>query len=285
MKKCIGYTSTGGKVFFSTDPAKILFLGGEVELTNGHYPDDYDRIDPTFAEDLMGFQEAERKSDATVSHGHEWATQAMELGYHQQYFRWKECMALHVRHGFDGHDSPKAGFHVHASLAFFGQKATAARNLKIGKLLYMLDRQEWRPQWEKFSRRNNKAVRDAGITDPWGYCAFYNIDWSRYSFVDGFAKALDENKNYRNRVLNFYNHHTSPVKLLKTVEWRGLKSHTNHQVILAGFEMMDLLCRIAEGKTTESGIRAMTWKQLCRKVPNSSPNLVWYLQSKHLWER
>jgi len=285
MKKCKGYGSTGGNVFFTTEASKILFLGGELEFTNGHYPNDYDQIDPTFAEDLMGFQEADRKEDATVAKGHELATQAMELGYHQQFFRWKDLMALHVKHKFDGHDSPKAGFHIHASLAFFGERATAARNLKIGKLLFMLDRPDWRNNWKKFSRRDNKAVRDAGITDPWGYCEWYNIDWERVSFVNGLEKAMNENKNYRNRVLNFYNHHVTPVKLLKTVEWRGLKSHTNHQVILAGFEMMDALCRIAEGKTKEDAIRAMTWKQLCKKIPNSSPNLVWYLQSKRLWER
>jgi hypothetical protein len=285
MKKCKGYSSTGGRVFFSTEAAKILFLGAEVEVTNGHYPDDYDRIDPTFAQDLETFQEVDRKSDGSVSKGHELATQAMELGYHQNYFQWKKLMELHVRHGYDGHDSPHAGLHIHGSLAFFGERATAARNLKIGKLLFLLDRQDWRDNWKKFSRRNNKAVRDAGISDPWGYCRWYDIDWANTSLVNGLDEAMDKNKRDRNRVLNFYNQHESPVKLLKTVEWRGLKSHTNHRVILASIEMMDLLCRIAESKITEANIRAMTWKQLCKKVPNSSPDLVWYLQSKHLWER
>jgi hypothetical protein len=285
LKKCKGYSSTGGQVFFSTEAAKILFLGAEVEVTNGHYPDDYDRSNPEFAQALEAFQEMERKSDGSVSLGHEIATQAMEIRYHQNFFQWKKMMELHIQHGFDGHDSPHAGLHIHGSLAFFGERATAARNLKLGKLLFMLDRQDWRDNWKKFSRRDNKAVRAANIRDPWGYCQWYDIDWDNTTLVAGLEKAMSNNRQYRNRVLNFYNHHSSPVKPLKTVEWRGLKSHANYRVILAAIEMMDLLCRIAESKITEAAIRAMTWKQLCKKVPNSSPDLVWYLQSKHLWER
>jgi hypothetical protein len=209
----------------------------------------------------------------------------MELGYHQKFFQWEKLMALHIKHKFDGHDSPRAGLHIHGSLAFFGERATAARNLKIGKLLFLLDRKDWRENWKKFSRRDNKAVRAAGISNPWGYCKFYDIDWENISMVNGLEKAMYDNKRERNRVLNFYNHHESSVKLLKTVEWRGLKSHTDYRVILAALEMMDLLCRIAESKITEANIRTMTWKQLCKKIPNTSTSLVWYLQSKRLWER
>jgi len=285
QKACKGYGHTPGVVFFTTEAEKILFLGAEVEVTNEHYQQDYDRIDPTFAEDLMAFQEVERKSDGSIPLGHELATFPMELGYHQKWFRWNELMALHIRHHFDGHDSPKAAIHIHGSRAFFGERKTAAQDLKIGKLLFLLDRQDWRNNWKKFSRRNNKAVRDAGVSDPWGYCKWYDIDWDNKTLVEGLGRAMDRNIRDRNFVLNFYDQMNSPVKLAKTVEWRGLKSHTNYRVILAAIEMMHLLCTIAESKITEVNIRAMTWKQLCKKIPNTSPDLVWYLQQKRLWGR
>jgi len=288
IKACLPYSRTGGSAFFSTLGGTVEFLGVEVEGQNGRYPNDQDQHDRTFAERLWHFKECFRKTDGSVPRGHEIATLPMELEYHKKFFNWKGLCELHMEYGFKGHDDPKAGMHIHISKNVFGTKATSVQKMKIAKLLYLLQKADWRNNWKKFSRRNCQAVKDA-IADgsfcgsPWGYCEWYSIDEAT-PIIDAYAYAVDDNEHNRNRVLNFwtYDDHNRHV-IAKTVEWRMNKSTYDYKSIHAALEMFSVLSKVATSKVTEQQLRDMTWKQLCKKIPNGYSDLINYLKTKKLW--
>jgi len=290
IKECLDYGHTTGSVFFSTVGGEVLFYGLEWEVENGHYPQDYDRVDRSFAEELWHFKECVRKKDGSVSMGHEMCTLPLTLDYHKRFFHWDKMTELHERHGFKGHDSLKAGIHVHASKAYFGLRDSPSQKKKLAALVYLMDRKDWRDNWKKFSRRGCKAVMDAiadrrfgGSSNPWGYCKFFDIDYSINTLVEGLTIAINMSQGDRNHTLNFYNYEGGRQVLAKTVEWRGNKSTTEWKTIIAILEMYDVIIKIACGKMTEAQLRAMTWKQMCKRVPNTHDCLVSYLKAKRLW--
>jgi len=272
------YGKTDGSVFFSTEPGTERFYGVELEKQNGKYPEDQE---DSLLQELWHFKECVLKRDASISYGYETVTFPLGLDYHIRHFNWKLYCEIHERYGFKAHEDPDAGMHIHVSRRAWG-KTPATQKKRLPALVYLLDRQDWRKEWKKFSRRANKYVMEeidngdfSGGTDPFHYCRFYDVDWANRTLAEGYNEVVRVNRSYRNRILNFQ---SSP-----TVEWRMLKSTLVPNTIFANLEMYDVLVGISSGRWTESKLRAMRWEDLCRAIPGKYNHLVNYLKDQRLW--
>lgn len=282
------YVKTDGSVFFSTEGGTKRFYGVELEAQNGREPSEQE---DTLLQELWNFKECVIKRDGSISRGFETVTFPLEINYHVKYFNWHKYCQILEQYGFKGHEDPDAGFHIHASKAAWGATPTTQKK-KLPALVYLLDREDWRKEWKKFSRRANKYVMHCihegdfhGGDDPFSYCRFYDIRWNDCSIIEGYAKAIDINKSQRNKILNFWtynsagNHVQSPV----TVEWRMNKSTLVPDTIFATLEMYDVLVNISAGKWTEEKLRAMRWEDLCRAIPGKYNHLAKYLKDQKIW--
>jgi hypothetical protein len=286
IKEILDYGKTRGEAFFSTEGGSVSFFGYEWEGQNGKTPSQQNR---KFLEEFWHFHECKRKKDGSIPYGHEIATLPLTVDYHRKFFGWDRLMKLHIDEGFKAHDDPKCGGHCHISKATFG-----ARNPKQRKSLaaytYLFQRPEWRKQWKKFSRRENKAMLEAitngSFSNAYGYSKFFREDYTTNDILTGYDMCVEENKHDRNTILNFWTYDSQSRHVLNkdTVELRLCKSSTEWKTIIATIEMCDVVAKVATKTWTEAGLRAMTWKQLCKKIPNDYHELVGYLRAMRLWE-
>jgi len=123
-------------------------------------------------------------------------------------------------------------------------------------------------------------------SDLYGYSKFFQEDYSTHDIIAGYDACHDESRRDRNMILNFWTYDTNGRHVVNkdTVELRLCKSTTEYKTILATIEMCDVVAKIATKKWTEAGLRAMTWRHLCKKIPNDYHELVGYLRTMRLWE-
>ena len=288
IKEILDYCKTRGEAFFSTEGGSISFFGYEWEGQNGKSPSQQNR---KFLEELWHFHECKRKKDGSIPYGHEIATLPLTVEYHRKFFGWDRIMKLHIDEGFKAHEDPSSGGHTHISKATFGSRNPKQKR-SLAAYTYLFQRPDWRAQWKKFSRRGNKYMREALTngtfhgSDLYGYSKFFQEDYSTHDIIAGYDACHDENRRDRNMILNFWTYDTTGGHVVNkdTVELRLCKSTTEYKTILATIEMCDVVAKIATKKWTEAGLRAMTWRHLCKKIPNDYHELVGYLRTMRLWE-
>jgi hypothetical protein len=181
------------------------------------------------------------------------------------------------KYNFKSDESENTGLHVHISKNAFGD-TIRKKNKAIAAFLYLFQREDFRTQLETFSRRrgNNR------------YCRFYpsyEVDYSRTTITRALPKALAYNKHNRNCMMNFHIYSGGAYRINEnTVELRLFKGSLRRSTIVATVELMDLFADIATAPWTEESLRALTWADICNKVPATSTCLKSYLMRNNIWE-
>jgi hypothetical protein len=143
---------------------------------------------------------------------------------------------------------------------------------------YLWQRQEFRNQLKEFSRRRD-----------YSYCEFYREDFTDGTIAAGYNRCVSNNKNNRSRCVNFWRHKYVNGEYQSfvnnhTVEVRLPRGTMNVTTLYATVELVDLFADIACDTKTDAEMRALTWEDICNKVPVTSPSLVTYLKKRNVWE-
>jgi len=258
------YGHTDGTVFVSTVGGAVRFYGLELEADNGI--EDTDDQPTRLREELYPWVEFILKSDSSID-GIETVSVPLTLDYIRNHLRLGEWCEIMKKYNFEA-DDPKvsAGMHIHISRDAFGDTARK-QNRAIAAFSYLLLRNDFRPQIKEFSRRRG----------DYHYCGFYYAsDYEETTITKVLPKLIAENRRSRNRVLNFVN----PA----TVEVRLFKGSLRKSTIVASVELLDLFADIAIAPWTEASIRALTWADICNRVPETSGCLKSYLKRRKIWE-
>lgn len=182
-----------------------------------------------FGDKLAGIEE-----DGSLDrrHGMEVVSSPMTLNYAMNKFGLADLCGLLDEAGFDSHDRPKCGLHVHVGREQLGQRDDT-RDLAICKIMYIVDRfmsaDGVSGALDKFSRRNGAygycKKPCAGITDTDKRPQFLSKTKAKAECGDRYL-AL----NLRNR---------------NTIEFRLFKGTTNARTLAATLQLVDCICRYA----------------------------------------
>ena len=268
-----GYSHSEGTVFVSTVGGAIRFYGLELEADNGI--DDTDDQPRALLEELYQWVEFNLKTDSSIE-GFETVSIPLTLDYIRRHLRLDEWCKIMLAHGMKA-DDPEvhAGMHVHISKDAFGD-TTRKQNKAIAAFTYLINRNEFRTQMREFSRRRGN----------YGYCQFYDsYPYSNTTITKVMPQIMAENRRHRNRAVNFHIYrHSEYIVNPATVEVRLFKGSLRKSTIVAAVELLDLFVDISIQPWTEESLRALTWQDICRRVPAASTCLKEYLKRRNIWE-
>lgn len=251
-KDISGYGKTEGKIFLTTKDSGDC-LGVEIEVSDGIESD-------ALKIALNEYPEVVLKRDGSVPRGFEIVSYPLSLGYHKSMMKWLKLFDLLNANGYKSHDTSSCGFHVHMSRLAFGD--TTRKQSKFNAFfLYLVESNQ--VQFKKFSRRTE-----------YGYCNFYNLNYSNTTVTRAYQSAVNRNRNQRFMVLNYQNKNT--------VEFRLFKGTINYGTFIATLELIEHMKSICLSCKNESDIRSYTWQKIVATIPAEYQNLKSYLAKRNL---
>lgn len=229
--------------FFGEGP---LFLGVELEIDQGDYPEKTAQAMEDTASGLLYFKE-----DSSLDSGFEIVSHPMSLEYHIKEAPWDKVLEIAKSSNYTSHNAGTCGLHVHVSREAFS-------DLDIMNLLMFTEL-----QWEFlkiFSRRD--ASRLSRWADRYGL-----------SGVETGEELLTKAKNSgRYRAINLSNFYT--------IEFRMFRGTLNPVTFKATLQLVHEMCKFVIGKSLED-VRNTSWNDFVASIKRY-PELDEYLKIRKL---
>lgn len=207
---------------------RLLYLGVELEVDDG---DNKRCVSSEYSED-----DVYCKHDGSLGeYGFEIVSHPRTLNSHKQW-EWRSVMQTCRNNSYTSHDAGTCGLHIHVNRDFFDDDESAA-----AKIIILLDR-FWDTFFVPFSRRTSYQLRD----------------WANRPREEEVVKALDDDdvrrwkmscaKSGRYKALNLTNENT--------IEFRLFRGTLKYSTFMATLELVDGICRYANGTTLEKIVTA-----------------------------